>query len=650
MTADGPRSRAAAIWTAAVFLAAFGLHLWQLAPGVFWLDSSELAATARCAGVPHPPGTPLFQALAHLATLLPVGSVALRVNLLAAVLGAGAAALVFLAARSLLARIRPPVALTDGVAALLALTLALSRAAWFQAVRAEVYTLHYLLVAAAVLLALRWERDGEDGRGHVPLAGLVLAAGLANHHYLILLTLPAFLVLLLGRPEGRRWLAPRRLAAVLGLPAAALLLYAWLPLRGEAAADLAWGDATSVAGFLEMVSARAFHLAVTEMPRAPFPEACATILGSWVDLLGPLLFFGGLLGLAAWTWRAPRLGGFLGLLVVAGVVSKAIMYLDVENPDDHGYFFTGLQALTLSATGVLWLLEPLARRLPVAARRPGASAALALLLLAGAAAAEAGIRFDRDRRVLGLGDFHVPDALHRSFLGELPPDAVLLPSYYAVFFNHVYQRAAEQRRPDVSLVHQSFFRRIEDGRPYEARLRTGAPDLEALLDAARFSGSFPWEELLATAARRPVILETDVLSLAAEDPLRDLLSLGEGGLEIPFQHTRFTGPGLQVSPGPVSHRSGGTAPAAARFWQRFYRALAGDRMHPEARKILLWIHYRDALYFARTGQWEEAGLEAGLARRLAPDQPRLHALEAVTDVHRGRSGRPAGDVDILHAP
>lgn len=630
-------------WAAGVFLATLGLYLGQLAPGIFWLDSSEFIACAREASIPHPPGTPGYVVLAHLASLLPLGSVAFRINLLSALLGAGAAAALFVAGRLLVARIQRPGLLSDAAVALLVLALSLSRAAWFQGIRAEVYTLNYLVIALAVALALRWDEAPDRRGGHVLAVALLLGFGLTNHHYLVLLALPAFACLLLTRPEGRLWLRPRRLLPLLGIAAAGLLVYAFLPLRSGAGADLAWGDATSPGGFLSMVSARAFHLSVTEMPRAPFLEACTTILESWIGLLGPVLFAAGILGLVAWVWRTPRLGGFLVLLMAAGLVSKAIMYLDVENPDDHGYFFAGLQALTLAATGLAPIFAALFRRVS-APRWAWIPMALVLLIGAGAVAGNAQ-SFDRDRRVLGLTDFHAPDAIHRAFLGELPPDAVLMPSYYATFFNHVYHRSVEQRRPDVALLHQSFFRRIEDGAPYAARIRRLQPDLAAVVDEHHATGFFPWSTLLDLAARRAVILETDVLSLAEDDPARAAVSLGTGGLDLPWEHTRFEGPGIRLHRRALPLRSGMSVQRTARFWQRFYRTLAGDRIHPEVQKILLWIHYRDALYFARGGQWEEAGLETGLALRLAPDQERLRALHVLIEARQ-----QAGHVENLHTP
>ena len=65
--------------------------VWLSAPGLTWLDSSELAAAGVTLGVPHAPGHPLYIVLAHLASLVPIGSAAFRVALLSGAFAAAAA-------------------------------------------------------------------------------------------------------------------------------------------------------------------------------------------------------------------------------------------------------------------------------------------------------------------------------------------------------------------------------------------------------------------------------------------------------------------------------------------------------------------------------------------------------------------------------
>ena len=56
------------------------LYCCTLAPTVTLTDSGELIVVAHGLGVAHPPGVPLWVMLAHLASLVPLGNVAVRIN------------------------------------------------------------------------------------------------------------------------------------------------------------------------------------------------------------------------------------------------------------------------------------------------------------------------------------------------------------------------------------------------------------------------------------------------------------------------------------------------------------------------------------------------------------------------------------------
>src|SRR5437867_12613500 len=73
-------SKAELLCAGIVFFASLFLYSWTLAPTVTLVDSGELIIAARSLGVAHPPGFPLYLMLAHLASLVPIGSVAQRVN------------------------------------------------------------------------------------------------------------------------------------------------------------------------------------------------------------------------------------------------------------------------------------------------------------------------------------------------------------------------------------------------------------------------------------------------------------------------------------------------------------------------------------------------------------------------------------------
>src|SRR5216117_1953007 len=88
--------------TSAVFLVALLLYCCTLAPTVTLTDSGELIVVAHRLGVAHPPGVPLWVMLAHLASLVPVGNVAVRVNFSSALFAALASGMVTLVVAELM--------------------------------------------------------------------------------------------------------------------------------------------------------------------------------------------------------------------------------------------------------------------------------------------------------------------------------------------------------------------------------------------------------------------------------------------------------------------------------------------------------------------------------------------------------------------
>src|SRR3954453_19704219 len=94
-----PSYKAAAIAAILVFL----LYLVTLAPSTAMWDTSEYIAAAYTFGLPHPPGNPFFIIIGRVFSLLPIaGSVAARINILAAICSAVAAGVWFLIAETAL--------------------------------------------------------------------------------------------------------------------------------------------------------------------------------------------------------------------------------------------------------------------------------------------------------------------------------------------------------------------------------------------------------------------------------------------------------------------------------------------------------------------------------------------------------------------
>jgi len=183
--------RAELLCAGLVFVATVLLYGWTLAPTVTLTDSGELIVVAHGLGVAHPPGFPLWTILAHLASLVPVGNVALRINFASAFFAALASAILTLAVAELMlaasylatpkrkgkrtqrSKTAAPYSAwgakedDSGLDRLLVLAPAIgaglvmgfSRTLWSYATIAEVYTLNTLLIFIIFFLMLRWRRD-----------------------------------------------------------------------------------------------------------------------------------------------------------------------------------------------------------------------------------------------------------------------------------------------------------------------------------------------------------------------------------------------------------------------------------------------------------------------------------------------------------
>ncbi|MBI3914802.1 MAG: DUF2723 domain-containing protein, partial [Chloroflexi bacterium] len=179
------------------------VYVRTLAPSITWqnagADSGDLVAAIFTGGIPHPPGYPLYRLITQIFLLLPVGSVAYRVNLFSAVSASLAVAVLFLILRGLLA----DRAGRNVTAAATALLFAFSPLFWSQATIAEVNAFHVLLVALMLGGLMGWCRALENRSGKQVqifqwVVMIVLGLGIA-HHPTIVLLLPAGLILLWGR-------------------------------------------------------------------------------------------------------------------------------------------------------------------------------------------------------------------------------------------------------------------------------------------------------------------------------------------------------------------------------------------------------------------------------------------------------------------
>ncbi len=175
---------------AALLLAAISLYLLTVCPTVYVGDTGELVSAAYTLGIPHPPGYPLFCLAGKTLTFLPAGNVAFRVNLLAALLAAGAVLIFFLLSKKVF---NVKGCFNILLLILLSLIAASSRVFWNQSGMAKgaLYTMTAFLLLSSVFALETWR---ESGRNKYFIVAAFLAGLSVVSHQTALVFLPSFAI------------------------------------------------------------------------------------------------------------------------------------------------------------------------------------------------------------------------------------------------------------------------------------------------------------------------------------------------------------------------------------------------------------------------------------------------------------------------
>ncbi len=328
-------------WALGLSLAALALYVATLAPSVASVfdDSLEFQVVLPSLGIAHPTGYPLYTLLGWLASRLPVGDLAYRINLFSALAGAATIGVMFLVARRL--------GSSRLAAATLSVVFALSTTWWSQATIAEVYTLHGLAVALILYLTL------SDQGTRTPWLALVFGLALAHHRTTLLLA-PGVLVYLLWSDADvlRRPRDLARLALAFLLP---LALYLYLPLRGQSVTSLDGAVVSTWDGFWRHVLARDYSAFLSANPLA-IERPASYPLRLFVSQMGLAALLLGVLGWVRWP-RQPRAWTLLALVFAANL----IFVLGYKTADVDVFYLPVLMVWLLAASaGLSWLLDRLA--------------------------------------------------------------------------------------------------------------------------------------------------------------------------------------------------------------------------------------------------------------------------------------------------
>ena len=393
-------------------------------------DSGELVTAVAVLGIPHPSGYPLYVLLGKLWTLLvPAGSIAFRMSLFSAFCGAAACGVVYRLARA--------AGLAVSAAILSSLLLAFSPTFWAEANVQRVYTLNALFVAAATLLAVRWDAaDGDRRRRLFVLTLFVAGLGATNHTFMAVWTFAFALFAVVTR---RDLLEQPKLLAAGGLAfAAGLLPYLYLPIRSRQDPVLDWGNPESLGALIAVVTRRDFwDRRFLEGPADLVPITADFFRGFYqeIGLPGVLLAVLGVVAVA----RGPRRRlVLLPSLVVLG--NLAALALHGSRSDIFIWHRYAIPSYVMLSWVAGWGAAQIMAMLP-------ARAGLLLLAMPVAMLVRGFPEQDRSR-------YRIAEDFSRTLLKSLPPGSHLAASDDNILFVLMYLHLVEEVRPDVDLILQ----------------------------------------------------------------------------------------------------------------------------------------------------------------------------------------------------
>ncbi|MBN1813394.1 MAG: DUF2723 domain-containing protein [Anaerolineae bacterium] len=423
----------------------FTLYAATVAPGTVFGDPSEYQFVPGLLVIAHPPGYAFYTLLARLwQTLVPVGTIAYRTNLLAAAAGAWVVTATYLVTynlQSLISR-KDSVLACVATSAFAALSIAATPDLWQHAIHSNAHVVSVALTTTHLWLLTSWWRTKNDRW----LIAFAFILGLsAAHHPITLMGVPAYglFILLVRFRVLRQWRLLPALAICLLLGLTPLLYF---PLRSP---HLPPGfqptDMNTWEGFVNHVTAKGLRVNFGHFGLADQP-ARAVVLWSLLrlqfSLPGVALM---LLGLIILIRRAPKAAVLLSLFLAVHIAFTINFYQDIM-----AYLLNPFAAMAvLAGLGSLAIIEFLARQFQNT--RPAISHllfAICYLLFLALPLYQGALNLQRG---ISLHDFTAPDdyvaAVYDRFAGR-GEGAVILSDWEhltpLLVHTHVYGKALDE--------------------------------------------------------------------------------------------------------------------------------------------------------------------------------------------------------------
>lgn len=434
-------------WALFVGAAAGALLVTFLPGSIYWRDSAEFVIAGYFLDITHPPGAPSAVMIGNLASLLPAGPIAWRIN--------GAAAVGLIAAMILALVLVTQISRRSfsGMAAALvtAPILLLTPAFLKQGLLAEVYG--WNSVFALLVLTLVHQAIAREDLRPLFAAAFLSGVGVGNHPSL---AVTGGILLLIGAAAC----SPRKQALLgcFGFGVFGLAVFAFLPLRSNSALPLNTGAPSKVESlWLHMSAARdrllrgGGDVLGADQSLLPFEGALSSVASDLASLTTEISLSAALLALLGAATVALR-NRTAALLLVAAALSNL-------------GFFSGWQpdpwtvAVVVAAVFAGIAAAEAAERLQLNDRAAPVFMALLTITIA-----LTGTRSAYETAA-ALRDHRLPADYAATLLSEAPPKAAVLTE--VSWFQLAYLRFVERRREDVALLYQPrlLFPRIFEPQP-----------------------------------------------------------------------------------------------------------------------------------------------------------------------------------------
>lgn len=433
------------LFQSAAFLTAFAAYLSRVCPTIYSDDSPETITAAVTLGISHPPGDPLLSLAGKAWSLLPLGSMALRMNLLSAFLAATACLLVIRLVVSIFPGKLSAIAASSTTLVLFVFNPVLVQQAAVS--KGSVYILNLVLIL--------WAITSLSNKKNISAS---LALGLlASHHWMTFAAISpvmapwwAFNALRLQTAKIRIIIISS-LIFILGI---SVLLF--LPLRASQNNYLAWGKPSTMQRMSTHLLRKVYQ--AEEMSGTPLTWRRQGIEGAraihhQIGWPGWLLVSAGFIAL----FKSIPASAFIAASGILFPWLITSVYLDLRPELMHllGIYLlpSWLAVVSLAAFGAAWLVRSGRKSTRVAAFLP-AIASLFVLYPAS--------------RIYNVSRSCWSFDIGKAMLSPLPPNSGLLITSDMDTFPLWYFQAVEEYRTDILIVnttmmrHQWYREQIED--------------------------------------------------------------------------------------------------------------------------------------------------------------------------------------------